>query len=218
MEVLLVIGAVVLGFAAWAYLFLLPRDGLWPRTWVAAVGLSGYAIAALAALGRLGETLGPLDATEVGVGLAVGGAWLVATHIGHAVLCRLIPTFLEEVQDLYRLGTGDRISRMVGPIVAMGVAEELLFRGLLQSSIGLAGGVVVYTAVQAVERKWALGLAALLGGLVWGTLAWWRGGLLAPIVAHVLWTGSLTFVWPLRGCGRRRIVTPADTVGSTTTG
>lgn len=208
MELVLAVGAVALSFAAWSFMFLLPRDDIWPRTWIAAAVLAGYSVTALAALDRLDTTTGPIDLAELGIGLAVGSAWLVATHIGHAILCRLFPAFVEQVRDLYRLGDGDRVGRMVGPIVAMGVAEELLFRGVIQGSAGLVGGVVAYTAVQVVERKWALGLAALLGGLVWGGLFWWRGGLVAPIVAHVLWTTMLTFVWPLRGCGRREILTP----------
>lgn len=210
METALVIGAVVVSFGAWGFMFLLPRDDIWPRTWAAAAVLTGYAIAALAALDRLDRTVGPVDLTELGIGVGVGSVWLVATHVGHAILCRLFPAFIEQIRDLYRLGDGDRIGRMVGPIVAMGIAEEFLFRGVIQGRAGLAAGVLAYTAVQVVERKWALGLAALLGGLVWGTLFWWRAGLVAPIAAHVLWTGSLTFVWPLRGCGRRRIETPVD--------
>ncbi|CAN5726508.1 hypothetical protein BH24ACT4_BH24ACT4_07260 [soil metagenome] len=83
----------------------------------------------------------------------------------------------------------------------MAVAEEVFFRGFVQDEVGLVAAVAAYTAVQMVERKWALGLAALLGGTVWGLLFWWTGGLVAPIVAHVLWTGMLTFVWPLKGCG-----------------
>ena len=57
--------------------------------------------------------------------------------------------------------------------------------------------MVAYTAVQVFERKWALALAALLGGAVWGALFAWRLGLVAPVAAHVLWTGVLTFLWPL---------------------
>lgn len=212
-RVLVLAGAVVLGFMAWAYLFLLPRAGLWSRTWAVAVALSAASVAGLAVVGELSATVGPVNAVEVGVGLAVGALWLACTHVGHWMLCRLFPSFMDEVQDLYAIGTGDRVRTMVGPIVAMGVAEELLFRGVVQGLGGLAVGVVVYTAVQLVERKWVLALAALLGGLVWGVLFEWRSGLVAPTVAHVLWTATLTFVLPLRGCRTDQIVrAPADRV------
>jgi membrane protease YdiL (CAAX protease family) len=199
--VLIAIG-LVLAAAVWAFLFRLPRVGLWRRTWVAAPLLIAYALVALAADGRLGSTAGPLTATEVAVGLGAGAAWLVATQIGHRILCRLFPAFLAQVNDLYRIrDDATPLWSMAGAVTIMGVAEELLFRGLVQGGIGLVAAVAAYTLVQAVEGKWALGLAALLGGVVWGLLFAWRDGLVAPIVAHVLWTGTLTFVWPLSGCG-----------------
>ena len=111
------------------------------------------------------------------------------------------------MRDLYRLGAGDTVRVMVGPVVAMGIAEELLFRGVLQGLGGIAVAIVAYTAVQAFERKWALALAALCCGAVWGAMFEWRGGLVAPAAAHVLWTGMLTFVWTLGDCG--------DELGST---
>lgn len=201
---MVVVGALVLAAAAWAFLFRLPSDGLWSRTWVAAIGLSAYALFGLARSGDLRTALGPVGVVPVATGLGVGVAWLVATHVGHSVLCRIFPSFLDRVSELYALRSGDRIATMVGPVTAMGVAEELLFRGTLQGRIGLVGAVAAYTAVQLVTANWALTVAALLGGVIWGSLAWWQGGLLAPVLAHLVWTDALTFVWPLRGCGRRR--------------
>lgn len=182
---------------AWAFMFLPPRRGVWRRTWIAAGVLLTTAVAALAAAGRLAEVTGPVDATEVLVGLAAGAAWLVATHVGAAVLGQLIPGFRAQIEDLYRLGDGDATPGMVGAVMAMGVAEEAVFRGVVQGLGGFALALVAYTGVQAFERKWALALAALLGGAVWGGLFAWRGGLVAPTVAHVVWTGVLTFVWTL---------------------
>lgn len=210
MTTLAVLGAVVVGFAGWVLLFGRRRDDIWPRTWAIAGVLIVYSLGVLAALGELGETLGPVGPVEVAVGAGVGAAWLVATHIGHAVLCRLFPSFIDQVKDLYGLGVNDPASRVVGPILAMAIAEELLFRGVVQGLAGMVVGVVVYTAVQVVERKWALVLAALLGGIVWGGLFELTGGIVAPIVAHALWTLSLTVVWPLRGCRDAPIEGPFD--------
>ncbi|MBA3282773.1 MAG: CPBP family intramembrane metalloprotease [Acidimicrobiia bacterium] len=200
---LLLVGGLVLALAGWAFLFRRPSEGIWPRTWVTAGALSVYAVVALAVTERLDTVVGPVSLAALGAGLLVGSAWLGATHVGHAVLCRLFPGFLDQITDLYSLREGDRVSTMVGPVVAMAGAEELFFRGFVQGRLGLVGAVAVYTAVQLVAGKWALTLAALLGAVVWGGLFWWTGGLVAPVVAHVLWTGALTFVWPLRGCGRR---------------
>lgn len=197
-ETIVVAVALAVAAAAWAFMFVPSRRGIWSRTWVAAAALSAASLACLAAVGRLGAIVGPVNGTELAIGLGVGAAWLVATHLGYRVLTLLVPSFGAQVRDLYRLRDGDaRPARMAGPIIAMGFAEELLFRGVLQGIGGFVVGLVAYTAVQAFERKWALALAALLGGAVWGALFAWRFGLVAPTAAHVLWTGVLTFLWPL---------------------
>ena len=198
MSTVVVLVALLVAAGVWAFMFVPGRRGIWPRTWVSAGVLSATSIACLAAVGRLGEIVGPVDVTELAIGLAVGAAWLVATHVGFRVIAWLLPSFGAQVRDLYRLREGDATTaQMAGPIVAMGVAEELLFRGVLQGVGGFAIALAAYTAVQAFERKWALALAALLGGAVWGGLFAWRFGLVAPVAAHVVWTGALTFLWPL---------------------
>lgn len=197
---MLLAAGLLLVVAVWAFLFALPREGLWTRTWIGAVVLSGFSVTALAVTDQLHEVVGPVTPLEVGVGLGVGGAWLVATHVGHAVLCRLFPSFLAQINDLYAIRDRRHVASMVGAIGVMGIAEELFFRGYVQDRVGLLAAIAAYTAVQLVERKWALVLAALLGGTIWGVLFWWRDGLVAPTVAHVLWTAMLTFVWPLKGC------------------
>lgn len=198
-EALALGAALVVACGGWAFMFLPDRRGVWTRTWITAGALVTTSVVALASLGRLGEVAGPFTAVEVGLGVAVGAAWLVATHVGYAVISGVLPSFGDQVEDLYRLGDEDTVARMVGPVVAMGVAEEALFRGVLQGVGSFALGLAAYAAVQLFERKWALVLAAVLGGAVWGALFAWRDGLVAPVVAHVLWTGLLTFVWPLGG-------------------
>lgn len=211
---MLLVAGLVLAGATWAFVFVLPREGLWSRTWVAAAVLSAFSVAALAATDRLDDSVGPLSPLQVGAGLLAGGAWLVATHVGHDVLARLVPGFVDQVADLYRIRddapprSHAPVWSMAGAVAAMSVAEELFFRGFVQDRVGLVAGVAAYTAVQLVERKWALGLAALLGGTVWGLVFWATGGLLAPVVAHVLWTGVLTFAWPLRSPAPRPLEVP----------
>lgn len=197
-----VIGAVVLAGAMWMFMFRLDRDDIWPRTWVTAVVVSGYAVGAAFALGHGRKLVGPVSLRELGIGAGVGGAWLVLTHLGAVVLGRIVPASLDEIADLYRLADRDSAARVAGPLVAMAVAEELLFRGLIQGRAGLIVALVAYVAVQTVERKWVLDLAALLCGLIWGGLLAWRHGLVAAIVAHAVWTVALTLIWPIRRADR----------------
>jgi hypothetical protein len=196
-ELLAVSGALVLALGVWIFMFRLDRRDIWPRTWIAAAVVSAYAIGAAAALGDARTLLGPVTLEEIGIGVAAGAAWLLATHVGVRVLGRVVPGFLGELSALYQLADDDTAARIVGPLIAMAIAEELLFRGLIQGTAGFVVAVVAYGAVQLVEKKWILVLAAVLGGVVWGALFAWRGGLVAPIVAHALWTVTLTLVWRL---------------------
>jgi membrane protease YdiL (CAAX protease family) len=196
---------VVLAFAGWAFIFVPTRTGIWRRSWVTAAMLSVTSVAMLWHAGRLGDAIGGIDLEVVGVGAGVGVAWLVATQIGHALLCRFVPSFIEQVRDLYSIAAGDRRRDVLIAVLSLAVAEELVFRLVVQREFGLVAGVAVYAAVQIVERNWALVLAGVACGLVWGALYSWQQSLAAPLVAHVIWTISLTFVWPLRGCGGHRV-------------
>ena len=200
MRLAAVLGAMAVAAGAWVVLFRRERDDIWPRTWAVAAVLIAYSAIALATVDRLDTVLGPVGWSELGVGALAGLAWLVATHVGFAVGCRLFPSFLDGVQDLYQLGADQTAARVAGPILAMAVAEELLFRGVIQGIAGFAVAVAVYTAVQLVEGTGALVLAGLLGAVVWGGLVSLTGGLVAPIVAHAIWTLTLTVAWPLGGC------------------
>jgi membrane protease YdiL (CAAX protease family) len=197
---MLLLAGLVLALGVWAFLFLPPRESLWPRTWVAALVLGTFAVVALARSGRLDDVVGPVGWAQVGLGLAVGVGWLLATQVGHQVLCRMFPSFLARVNDLYAIRDRHRLWLGVGAVTAMGAAEELFFRGFVQDRAGLVAAVAAYTGVQVVARNWALALAAALCGSVWGLLAWASGGMVAPVAAHVVWVVALTFVWPLRGC------------------
>ncbi len=161
---MLVVVVAIAALALWAFVFLPPDDQLWRRTVVAAGVMIVGCSAILVAGDRFGAVVGPFTPAEVAIGLGIGGAWLAATHLGHRVLCRLFPSFIRQVSDLYRKGTGDSTALMVGAVTAMAVAEELLFRGIVQERAGLVVGVAVYAGVQAVERKWVLVLAAALCG------------------------------------------------------
>ena len=42
---------------------------------------------------------------------------------------------------------------------------------------------------------------AIVGGALWGGLAWWSGGVLASLGSHILWTGLMLLLPP--GAGRK---------------
>jgi len=89
----------------------------------------------------------------------------------------------------------DAMAAIIGPAgwpavviaaVASGVAEECLFRGAVQSSLGLVLASLLFAACHLVpDRRFLPWTAfALLAGLGLGGLYAWRGSLVAPVVAH----------------------------------
>jgi membrane protease YdiL (CAAX protease family) len=69
--------------------------------------------------------------------------------------------------------------------VAAGVGEEWLFRGVLQSLVGLVPASLLFGAAHVGGRAMLpFGLWAAVMGLILGGLAVATGGLIAPMVAH----------------------------------
>lgn len=136
--------------------------------------------------------MGTCPASGVALGVLVG---TVAVGVSWLVVRRT-----ESGGDLARLLAGSvaglRLPEALVLALGAGIAEEAVFRGALWTLIASLWGDGVALALTSVAfgavhggfssrmRTWslfALGVGAALGGLRWAT-----GGILAPIVAHVL--------------------------------
>ena len=80
--------------------------------------------------------------------------------------------------------------------VAAGIGEELLFRGVIQPTIGLVPASVIFGIAHFGGRGMLMfGIWAGLMGLIFGWLAVISDGLLAPIVAHAGYDAiALTYI------------------------
>ena len=72
--------------------------------------------------------------------------------------------------------------------LAAGIGEEILFRGIIQSEVGIVLSSIIFGALH-MNGKGALafGCWVTLMGALLGWLAIWTGGLLAPIICHALY-------------------------------
>lgn len=193
-----VAACLAVALAAWIYVFVPERAGIWVRTRVSAAAMIAISVLVLVDAGRLRDAFGRFGVRTIAIGLVAGVAWLVVTQIGVRLIAVVVPSIVDRAGDLYRIAAGDRRRDIAFAVVSMGIAEELLFRGVVQGEWGLVAAVVAYTVVQVVERNWALVLAGAACGVVFGGLYHLTEGLTAPVVAHLVWTSSLTFVWPLK--------------------
>lgn len=131
-----------------------------------------------------GETAGIRLGRDAGIGLAVGLAVVLGSHVatrftgwGEALARRL-------AEAIGRMSTPDAVLLAM----ASGLGEELFFRGALQPRVGLVLASLLFGAVHFVPRRemWAWTGFAVVIGLLLGLLFEWTGNVVAPVVAHTV--------------------------------
>ena len=139
---------------------------------------------------------------DVVVGVVVGAVTLGLTYAVFPILASLLPSSAVEVGELYALAAVSPAT--LAACVLVIVAEEVTWRGAMLEAVrerlGVAAVVVAavpYAVAQMGAGSLLLGACAFGLGLVWGALAWWRKSLVAPLVAHLLWTPIVLGLWPL---------------------
>jgi membrane protease YdiL (CAAX protease family) len=144
------------------------------------------------------------DGTALAVGAVSGIAMFLATRL-FVALAVLWKPFARHVEAAYREAAEEPFVRsLILSLLVSVPCEELFWRGLAQRTlaetwIGAGGAFVavwlLYVLGNAPSRSLPIIAGAIVGGALWGALAWWSGGLIAPLASHVLWTG-LMLVFP----------------------
>lgn len=144
---------------------------------------------------------------SIAVGLASGAVLYAGTRAFVGVAVRS-PLFREHVADQY--DRARQVSLPVGLALAALVAvpgEELFWRGAVQGLagdhwsevVGMLVALVGYIGVNTASGKLPLVAAAVVGGLAWGGLTLFTGGILAAVMCHGLWTGLMLAYPPRAG-------------------
>ncbi len=190
-----VIGGLAVAAVAWGLLFALGRRGFWPRAAAAGAAIGAYALVALRH--DLRRWLRP-DPIEFVIGAISAAVLWAAFWVGDRLVSRILPAMSAEVDDLYAVRGETTTARMPLVLAVIGPAEELFWRGLVQSRAGIVVALIAYALVHVWERKPILLVAALMGGAFWGSLFVWRDTLVAPIVSHLLWDLAIIVWFPTR--------------------
>lgn len=124
--------------------------------------------------------------TGLGVGLLLGVVFLVG-----GLVVREIPPIAEKVTRVLDYTNHGSLTLLVVITLVNGFAEELFFRGALYTALGAFHPVLIstllYAAATSASGNPMLGFAAIILGTV---CAWERratGGVLAPVLTHVVW-------------------------------
>jgi membrane protease YdiL (CAAX protease family) len=190
-----VIGAVVLGFS----LSISPgNQWFYPAT----IGLAlVWTIGAFASgplhLGRTlrGDEPGPRPLLmPVVYGVLLAGLFVVG-----ALVVREVPWLDAQVRHVLDHAQQGSVPLLVFITALNGVAEELFFRGALYAATTRYPVVlttVAYAAATLATGNLTLVFAAALLGLLCGLQRRATGGILAPVITHVVWSTTMLFALP----------------------
>ena len=184
--VVLVAGAMLLGYS----LSRKPGDETfyWLTLGLAAVWALGALLSGPLHLGCIrwrGRNQRPVF-TGLGIGLVLGIVFLFG-----GLVVREIPPVAERITRVLEYTNHGNLALLVVITLVNGVAEELFFRGALYTALGAFHPVLISTLLYAVATSASgnpmLGFAAIILGTV---CAWERratGGVLAPVLTHLVW-------------------------------
>ncbi|BBZ03152.1 abortive infection protein [Mycolicibacterium chitae] len=181
-----VLGALLLGIS------LTREPGDASFYWLTAALAAVWAIAALVSGPmRLGAiTWGGRERRPVllglGAGLATGAAFVVG-----ALIVRQIDVIAEPIGAVMQFANQGALPLVVAITLVNGVAEELFFRGALYTALEGARPVLISTLLYIVATLASgnpmLGFAAVVLGLICAVQRRATGGVLAPVLTHLVW-------------------------------
>jgi len=182
----LVIGAAVLGFSLRRH----PGESsfYWLTLLLAAVWIAGGFISGPLHLGGIcwrGRNQRPVI-TGTTIGLLLGGVFVVG-----GLIAREIPAVSALITRVLLFAHHGWLPLIVAITLINGVAEEIFFRGALYTALGRYHPVlistVLYVCATMASGNPMLGFAATILGTVCGLERRASGGVLAPLLTHLVW-------------------------------
>ncbi|TGO06122.1 CPBP family intramembrane glutamic endopeptidase [Serinibacter arcticus] len=196
--VTLLIGAVTMGLA----LRIEPGD---PAFYGATLGLAlvwvvGAVVSGPLHLGRSVTRSGGRDGRSVVQSLALA-ALLLAIFLLGALVVAQVDWLRENVQQLLDHVRFGVLPLVLAITVVNGIAEEVFFRGALFSAIRSHHAVLLTTALYTLSTVGTgvplLVFAAAVLGLVTGLQRQVTGGVLGPVITHIVWSSGMLLLLPL---------------------
>src|SRR5437879_3073673 len=179
-------------FAAFGVVFRGPRERFWDRMTATGLVLGGLALATDRDARR--ARIGP---GEVALGLASAAGLYGIFRVGDSVAREVMPRGGEEIGDIYALRSlrpKEELAVRLGLVI--GPAEELFWRGFVQSRAGYLTATALYGGAHIVTENATLIGAATIAGAYWGILRTLGVPLGALVVSHVAWDIWIFLVAP----------------------
>jgi membrane protease YdiL (CAAX protease family) len=144
-------------------------------------------------------------AREALLGAVLGVAMTLATYPAFRLATALFPRLETRVESLYAAASTHSLAVALAWTLLIIVAEEVLWRGLvldllderLPRGASSALSVLSYALAQLGSGSFIVLLLALVLGAIW---TWQRratGSIVAPLLAHLIWSPSVILLWPV---------------------
>lgn len=149
-------------------------------------------------LGRLGIGQDRLPPRPVVAGLLVG-VLLAGVFVVGALVVRQLPWLADQVRSVLEHGRHGSGALVLLVTVVNGIAEELFFRGAAYAAITrqqVPATAIGYAVATAATGNVMLAFAALVLGVVVGLERRATGGVLAPILTHLVWSVTMLYALP----------------------
>jgi membrane protease YdiL (CAAX protease family) len=195
----MIIGAVLLAFAAWALTFGLHWGNFWFK-----IGGSVLLVCIYSLIWQRPNLR--FRPSSLLLGVLSASVLYAIFFLGDFIAPLLLPKAETQVGNIYTLGTGSsRFWIFLLLFFITGPGEEIFWRGFLQDRLmerlGRSGGFALATTIYAGVHIYSLNpmliLAALVAGAFWGVQYLWRRDLLLLIVSHSLWSSVIFTVAPI---------------------
>jgi membrane protease YdiL (CAAX protease family) len=139
------------------------------------------------------------------VGLAVGVAITVLTYPAFQLASLVYPELDGHVQSLYTGARSTTLAKALCWVIALVLAEELMFRGVLPDELSArmsernAWGLslIIYSLAQFGTGSVIVSLMALAYGSVWTWQRQYTDSLLSTVIAHLIWTPTVILLYPV---------------------
>ena len=193
--VVLVVGAVLLGYSLRSrpgdQSFFVSAVSL-GAVWTVGTFLSGPLH--LGSINWRGRNQRPV-LTGIAVGALLGGVFLAG-----GLVAREIPPVAERISRVLEYTNHGHVGFIVLIALINAVAEELFFRGALYTALGgfhpVAISTLLYVAATSVSGNPMLGFAALILGTICALERRATGGVLAPVLTHLVWGSFMVLALP----------------------
>jgi membrane protease YdiL (CAAX protease family) len=121
----------------------------------------------------------------------LAGAGAFGAFYGGALVARRIPPLRRAIAGVLGHAHHGSTPSVVTTTLVTGAAEEIFFRGALYDAFGARGSTAMYVLSTTATRNPALVLASTAMGTLFAVQRGRSGGVLAPLLTHVVWSALM---------------------------